>query len=89
MEVDEPTIVSLDAPEVTVWVELANTSVRRLHVGLHIQPPLSLVVFKLAPGGTEGVAQSHIRVLVRVGSGVRASDRNLFTGNRDVEAKVE
>jgi len=89
MKVDETAFISFDAPEVAVRVKLADASVLRLRVSLHIQSPLSLVVFKLTPGGTEGIAQSHIWVLVRVRSGVRASDRDLFTGNRDVDAKVE
>ncbi len=89
MEVDQAAIIGLDAPEVAPGIELANAPVQRLHMRLHVLPPLSLVVFKLAPGGTKGVAQGHIRVLVGVGAGVRPSDRNLIAGNRDGDAKAE
>jgi len=89
MKIDQPTAIGLDSPELTIGIEFADVSVQRLHVSLDIMSPLSFVLFKFTPGGTEGVAQCHIRVLMRVSFVVCSPDCDLFPWSRDVYVNVE
>ncbi len=89
MEVGEATIIGLDAPEAALRMKFANSSLHRRSVKFHVQSPSPLVVFELAAGRAEGIAQSDIWVLVRMVYGVRSSDGNLVIGNGNVESNVE
>jgi hypothetical protein len=61
----------------------------RHHVGLHVSPLAADVIFDLARGSVEGVANGNVDVLVRVVLSRLAAHDELAAGKREIEADVE
>jgi hypothetical protein len=75
-------------PKAALGVELADPSVCLASVGLHVAPPLALVIHYPASGRPERVAQRYVRIFVRLISRMCPPDRDLRTRQGDVDVEI-
>jgi hypothetical protein len=89
MKVNRAPLRGIDAPVVLFGMQLGNHAVWLTGMCLHLAVTLTLVILELAPGGTEGVSQSHEGILVgMVGRGA-SLDSELVPRNGQVDSDVE
>jgi hypothetical protein len=70
-------------------MQLGNLAMRLAGVQLHFAIALTLIVLKLAPGGTKGVSQSHKGILVSMVGHRPSLNCDLMPWNGQVDSDVE
>jgi hypothetical protein len=89
VKVEHPTIVGLDATEALVGIEFADPATWQTHVSFDVVPVPAFIIGEPAAGGTEGIAQRDIRILVSMATRVRPLNGNVGSRDGDVDIHVE
>ena len=88
MEIDFAPVPCLYDAVIVTGKELGHATVVRHFVVLDVAASASNMVFKLAPHGIEGIAESHIDVLMGVVRGRIASDHHFSARNRQIDTNM-
>lgn len=88
MEIDLAPIRCLDDAVIVSCKQLGYTTVGYHFMALNVAAGSSNIVFKLAPRSIEGIADSHIDVLVSVVRSGIASDYDFTARNRQLDANM-